>query len=145
MSQRLILKNIIVFLLVLMWVYAASSKLMDFNLYKAQMYRQYLPTFLKDNLVYFLPPLELGVAIALSFESLAKAALYSSFIMLSAFTLYIALVLTKFMGKVPCSCGGIISHMGWTVHLFFNLFFMLINACGIFIFLRERRLSKTSE
>ncbi|MGZ6416640.1 MAG: MauE/DoxX family redox-associated membrane protein, partial [Bacteroidia bacterium] len=68
MSQRLIIKNIFIFILVLLWIYAAFSKLLDFNLFKGQMHRQMLPIFLKTSLVYILPPVEIGAALLLLFD-----------------------------------------------------------------------------
>lgn len=138
-SQGLILKQIIIFLLVLLWMYAASSKLLDFGMFKAQMHRQVLFPFLKTSLVYVLPAIEICLAFSLLFDFTQKAALYLSFALLSAFSIYIALGTSKILGRVPCSCGGILKNMSWTTHLVFNLFFLLLTAFCIHIIRRERR------
>jgi hypothetical protein len=45
-------------------------------------------------------------------------------------------------GRIPCSCGGLISSLSWTQHLFFNLFFLLANAIVLSIYpVKERRYS----
>jgi putative oxidoreductase len=131
--------QIVCFLLILLWVYAAVSKLIDFNSFKVQLQRQVLPPQLKILLIYLLPPAEILTAILLLSEQSQKAGLYISFIMLFAFTIYIGLAISNAFGKVPCSCGGVLTHLGWKNHLIFNIFFLLLTASGIYIAHREGR------
>jgi hypothetical protein len=139
MSAKLIVKNFIVFALVLLWVYAAASKTMEFKMFKVQMNRQALPLFLKESLVYVLPPLEILTVGLLLSEKTLTSGLCLSAILLSVFTAYIGLAVFKILDKVPCSCGGILSSMGWNVHFIFNLIFLLLTFIGIYVFRRERR------
>ena len=129
----------ICFLLILLWAYAASSKLMDFGMFKAQMQKQMLFPFLKTLMPYLLPPAEIIIVISLLFERLQKIGIYFSFAALLAFTIYIGLGIAKVFGRVPCSCGGILNRMGWGTHFLFNIFFLLLTALGIYIINRERR------
>ena len=107
-----IILQIICFLLILMWVYAASSKLMDFGLFRAQMNLQILPPYLKTLLVYLLPPFEILIAVLLLFEASLRLALKLSFLMLFAFTIYIGMAISNSFGKIPCSCGGVFQSHG---------------------------------
>jgi hypothetical protein len=134
MSLRLIFKYSLLFLLILLWVYAAGSKLMEFNLFKAQMRRQVLPEFLKESLVYILPSIELITAVFLLFERTARLGLYLSGVLLFLFTAYVGLAFFRFLDSVPCSCGGILASMGWGVHLIFNVIFLLLTVLGIYQF-----------
>jgi len=68
------------------------------------------------------------------------AGLVFSFWMLLVFTVYIAVAMSKWFGKVPCSCGGILSKMSWGTHLSFNILFLLLTVLGIYISYRERRM-----
>ena len=129
--------HVTVFLLIVLWVYASLSKLLDFRHFQMTMHRQTLFPFLKDLLIYGLPPTELVIAAILLFDKLQKVGLYASFVLLSIFTGYIALVLMQVFGRVPCSCGGILEHMGWTVHLLFNLFFLTITLITLLIIKRK--------
>ena len=129
----------ICFLLILLWVYAASSKLIEFGMFRAQMSKQVLFPFLKKSLPYLLPPVELIIAGSLIFETTQKTGFYISFVMLLAFTAYIGMGLSGVFVKVPCSCGGILSHMSWNVHFIFNIFFLLLTVFGIYIVRGERR------
>ncbi len=139
MSQRLIIKNVIIFTLVFLWVYAAASKVLDFNMFKGQMHRQVLPHFLKVSLVYILPPLELSAAILLLFERTQLRGFVLSFGLMVLFTLYVGAAVFRFFDNVPCSCGGLLSEMGWDAHFIFNLIFLLLTAIGLIISYRERR------
>jgi hypothetical protein len=141
MSAKLFIKNIIIFALVLLWVYAAASKLVDFNMFRGQMYRQILPDFAKSTLIYLLPPLELAAAILLLFDRTQFAGFSISLTLMAAFTFYVGLAVFRIFDHVPCSCGGLLSKMGWDAHFIFNLFFTLLAAIGFIIIYRERRLT----
>ena len=135
--QNIIL--LICFMLISLWMYAVTSKLMDFNMFSVQMHRQLLFPILKDTLPYLLPATELLATILLAFSSTRFSGLLLSFFMLLAFTVYIGFAMSRLMGKIPCSCGGILNKMSWGTHLFFNLFVLLFTACGIYLVYRGRR------
>ena len=132
------LTHAITFLLILLWVYAAVSKLIDFRHFKYEMHNQALLPFVQELLIYLLPPAEIIVALLLMFEKWTIWGLYCSALLLTLFTIYISMTLVHFFKYVPCSCGGILEHMGWTPHLFFNLFFLLITLTTLYITKKER-------
>lgn len=142
MSYRLIVKQVILFALVLLWVYAAASKLLDFNMFRAQMHRQVLPHFLSGSLPYILPEIELAAALMLLFDRTQFAAFCISLVLMIAFTIYIGGAVFRFYDRIPCSCGGVLSGMGWDGHFIFNIFFLLLTAVGFTITYRERRPAK---
>ena len=125
------------FLLILLWIYAAFSKLIDFRLFEAAMNNQPLSPSLKTLLILFLPPVEIVVALLLSFRLTLKKGLYASLVLLLLFTGYISLSLTHFFAHIPCSCGGILEKMGWQAHLYFNLCFILITIAALIIVTRK--------
>lgn len=131
--------DVISFLLILLFVYTAASKLLDFGQFKAQMYNQTLPHEVASGLIWTLPGIEIIAAILLLFEQTRLAGLYLSNVLMILFTGYIALVLLGYFGRVPCSCGGVIKSLGWKNHLLINLFFLLLSILGIFTINRERR------
>lgn len=136
MSTKLIFKYFVSFALILLWVYAAASKLMDWDHFKWEMRNQVLPVPLKEALIYVLPLIELITAGLLIYEKTFAAGIWSSLILLTLFTGYIGLVLGHTFRHIPCSCGGILQHMGWTEHLVFNLFFAALTIATILIFRR---------
>ena len=135
-----IISQIIVFLLILLFVYTATSKLLDFGQFKVQMYNQTLPHVGVIILIWTLPPFEILTALLLLFQKTRLEGLYLSIFLMVLFTGYIILILLGYFGRVPCSCGGVIKTLGWKNHLLFNLFFLMLSFLGIFTTNRERRL-----
>jgi putative oxidoreductase len=126
-------------LLIMLFVYTASSKLMDFGHFKVQMNNQTLPHGIAEFLIYTLPGIEILTSLLLIFSTTRLPGLYIAFILMLLFTGYVGLVLINYFGRVPCSCGGVLKMMGWKTHFIFNLFFLLLTATGIYITDRERR------
>ena len=113
-------------LLILLFVYAAVSKLAGMTAFRHEMHNQNFPADVADTLTFLIPAAELlAVALLLS-EKWQGAGLWLSAALMAAFTGYIALVLAGYWQRVPCSCGGVLKNMSWGPHLFFNLFFLLV-------------------
>lgn len=127
----------ITFLLIGLWVYAAVSKLMDFDRGRSQMLNQVFPPRLGNILVWAVPISELLTAGLLTIKRTITAGLYSSLFLLFAFSLYIGLVMLNVFGRIPCSCGGILEKMSWAQHLVFNLFFLALTIGALFNLTKE--------
>jgi putative oxidoreductase len=126
-------------LLIMLFVYAAASKLLIFDAFGSQLHKQPFPSVFADVLQYVIPLSEiLAVALLLSSRYL-YAGLLLSFSLLLVFTGYIVLVLIHFWSSIPCPCGGILSHLSWSAHLVFNSFFIGLTLIGISIHFKERR------
>jgi putative oxidoreductase len=121
------IKNICIALLILMWTYASLSKLLNYPESQTAMRNQIFPIWIADLLSFSIPILELTVAALLVFPHLHKMGKWISLTLLSAFTLYIIGIELLLFGRIPCSCGGIISGFSWIQHLLFNLTFIMIN------------------
>jgi hypothetical protein len=133
------IQSILNALLIILFIYAAISKLLTFSEFRQQLYNQTFPHRLGGILLYLLPAIELGTVALLCFKRTAVAGLIFSAILLAAFTSYISLVMLRFWNRVPCSCGGILSHMSWGVHLAFNCTFLIMNLIAIILYFKERR------
>ena len=96
--------ELICFLLVLLFVYAAVTKLLDYNNFKIQLSKSPLLKGSGTYIAVLLPLLELLAAGMLIFPSSRKTALVISFLLLLLFTLYITYMLMT-EKKLPCSCG----------------------------------------
>jgi uncharacterized membrane protein YphA (DoxX/SURF4 family) len=122
--------DIVCVLLAILFVYAALTKLMVFDEFKAQISKSPLIMHHSWWLVWAVPTVELVVSAILFIPRLRLFALYSSFFIMFVFTIYIGFMLL-FSPNLPCSCGGILSTMGWKEHFFFNVAFTTIAAVGI--------------
>ncbi|MXV16080.1 MauE/DoxX family redox-associated membrane protein [Hufsiella ginkgonis] len=137
-ARRAVFPEIVVnaacFLLILLWTYAALSKLADYSQARQQMLNQLFPFWLSGILVWLVPVTELVAAGLLSAARTRKQGLYLSSVLMAVFTGYIILVMCRVFDRVPCSCGGILSAMSWRVHLVFNLFFLVLAFTAICLF-----------
>lgn len=133
--------NVICFMLILLWVYAAISKLIDYPTARGEMLNQVFPKKTALFLVWAVPTCELVTALLLSIPLTVYVGFKISFGLLVCFTIYIALGLIHVFSRVPCTCGGVISQMSWGEHLAFNLFFLALTFIAIIIYRNERRIS----
>ena len=123
--------NLITAVIAVLFFYAATSKLMDYSKSAWEMHNQVFPDTIAGILTWFIPVIELILMLALLFPKTRIKALWGSLFLLSAFTIYIGIVITGVFGRVPCSCGGILKNMPYHLHLIFNLFFIAIALTGL--------------
>ncbi|MGF7073828.1 putative oxidoreductase [Mucilaginibacter sp. 3215] len=132
-------QSFIISLLIMLFIYAALSKLLTFSDFRQQLYNQNFSHSFAASLTYCLPVAEIVTAGLLSFKRTVLTGLFLSAILLVAFTGYISLVMLHYWDRVPCSCGGILNHMSWTAHLIFNWFFLILNLMAIYFHYAERK------
>jgi uncharacterized membrane protein YphA (DoxX/SURF4 family) len=130
-NSRIIL-TIICQLYILLFVYAAVSKLLDFENFQVQLGQSPLLNIFASWLAWLIPLIELIIATAFCFHSIRFWALYASFVLMVLFTAYIYIIL-NYSSYVPCSCGGILEKLGWTEHLVFNIVFVVLAITGLFL------------
>jgi hypothetical protein len=126
-----ILLELISGLLILLFVYAAVTKVADFKTTLHEIDNQVLPHWLTPWLAVGIPLAELLIVAGLFTRRFKMAALYASLALMAVFTIYIGLALLNVYQRMPCSCGGVLKHMGWRAHFFFNLFYVLITLVAI--------------
>lgn len=134
--------ELIAILLIVLFIYTASSKLLDIAAFRKQMLNQPLPETLKQNLVWLVPVSEITTSIFLIFKRLRLYGFLLAFLLMLAFTFYVSLILAKAFSYIPCSCGGILNTLSWEAHLIFNIVCTLLALAGIIIE-RKRRLMMT--
>ncbi|PSL48204.1 hypothetical protein CLV51_1021068 [Chitinophaga niastensis] len=126
--------DVITYLLILLFVYTAATKLLLFGSFKVQMTQQPLPRVFVPVLIIGIPLIEILIACCLLIPRLKKTGLFASLFLMSAFTIYVGYMLVSVPHhSLPCSCGGIIKQMTWKQHLFFNLFYTLLAFTGVLL------------
>ncbi|WP_316799692.1 MauE/DoxX family redox-associated membrane protein [Pedobacter frigidisoli] len=133
------IEKICISLLIILWVYTAGSKLLEFNSFKHQLFMQHFSFGIENILVYALPITELFTAFLLCKKQTLSTGLTISIALLSTFTIYIALILTGLNTKAPCSCGGVLNFLNWKTHLIFNLTLVALNAWVIYHHRQKRK------
>jgi uncharacterized membrane protein YphA (DoxX/SURF4 family) len=129
-KPQIILIEIISALLIFLFVYAAISKLLDYQKFQVQLSQSPLLTAFAAWVSWIIPSLEIIISIMLAFSKFRLLGLYASFSLMVMFTAYI-IAITKFSDYVPCSCGGVLQNMSWNQHLIFNIGFVLLAFVGI--------------
>lgn len=137
---RKITVEIIVFLYILLFVYAALTKLMDFHKFSVQLGQSPMLTNYAGLLSWSVPAAELAISILLILPVTRLAGLYAAFSLMVMFTAYIILA-SNFSDYVPCSCGGVIESMSWTEHLIFNSAFLLMAVTAALLHVRNTKSS----
>ena len=124
------LVSIIQFLLILLFTYAACSKLADHAMFRVQLIRFPVLGTGAAFLSWCIPLAELLTVLLLFVPRFQLTGLYASAILLTGFTLFLVLMLAVDK-NLPCSCGGIIAKLSWKQHIAFNCFFILVTVAGI--------------
>jgi len=140
--KKQIVVEIIIFLYLVLFLYAAGTKLLDYDRSVAQLAQSPLLTPYADWIAWFVPLCEIVVAILLMISRTRRSGLYAAFGMMVMFTFYIIAILT-FSEELPCACGGILSSLHWKEHLVFNLVFVILSVIGIALINKEDKADKT--
>lgn len=118
-------------LLAVVFAYTAVSKVYDWYGTKMALTNQIFPNWISEILLYGLPLVEVAVAVMLLLPGTRRTALVLGILLMTAFTAYVATVMTGVFGRIPCSCGGVISSLSWGEHLVFNLAVLGIAIWGL--------------
>jgi hypothetical protein len=124
--------EIISALLLFLFIYAALSKLLDFDKFKYQISQSPFITNISWLVVWAIPLGEISISILLIIKRTRVAGLYLSYFLMLLFTGYIFMML-RYSSYLPCSCGGVLSNMSWKQHFVFNLAFTGLSVAGIII------------
>ncbi|MEC7784436.1 MAG: MauE/DoxX family redox-associated membrane protein [Bacteroidota bacterium] len=113
------------YLFVVLWVYAATAKLLNSEAFSIQLGQSPLLSAYAGILVWLVPLSEYVLSTLLLFPKTKTIGLYGSLCLMTAFTTYIIIIL-NYADFVPCSCGGILEALSWTEHLLFNIACILL-------------------
>lgn len=117
-------------LFILLYLYAALNKILDFEKFKVQLGQSPILTDYAWIIAWLIPGIEIIISILLLFQRTLVIGLYSAFGLMVMFTAYIIVIL-NFADRIPCSCGGILERMGWNAHLVFNIGFVFLGIVGV--------------
>jgi len=119
------ISEIICLLYTILFVYAAVSKLLNFENFEVQLGQSPLLSIYASWISWLVISIELLIAAALLVPKLQSIGLYAALGLMTMFSAYIFIIL-KFSSFIPCSCGGILEKMSWNMHLIFNCIFIVL-------------------
>lgn len=120
------------YLFILLFLYAATSKVLDYENFRVQLAQSPLLSAFAGPVSWGVPLLEIVIAIMLLVSIWRTAGLFAAFGLMVMFTAYIHIIL-NYSAFVPCSCGGILEKLGWTQHMIFNAIFILLSVIAILL------------
>ncbi|QQX76467.1 MULTISPECIES: MauE/DoxX family redox-associated membrane protein [Aequorivita] len=124
--------NVISLLFIVLFVYAAISKLLDFETFTVQLAQSPVLSAYAGIIAWMVPSMEICISVLLISERTRTLALYAAFFLMIMFTAYIFIIL-NYSDFIPCSCGGVLENLSWTQHLIFNVVFIAMAAVAIFL------------
>jgi hypothetical protein len=125
--------EIISSLFILLFIYTAVSKLIDYEHFRYTLRGAPLIREKGKILVWLIPAAEIAVSTLLFFPKTRKTGLWGSLMLMILFTGYIAYML-YFSPVRACHCGGVIEKMTWNQHFIFNIFFTLLAVLGLWLY-----------
>ena len=122
----------ITFLFILLFLYAAFTKLIDGNKFYDNVNNSPIlgGEVIASLISWIIPFAELAVALLLSWSKTRLIGMYAGLGLLMIFTAYIVGILF-FSPYIPCSCGGVTTLLSWNQHLLFNLLCVVLAVFGI--------------
>jgi hypothetical protein len=131
-KQAVLIVDIISAAILLLFLYTAVSKLLDYQHFKSVLIMSPLLRPLAGIIAWALPVGEIGIVLLLVFQKAKLKGLYTAFITLVVFTIYI-IYMVIFTPRLPCSCGGVLKSLTWSQHIVFNLFVLLLITIAILL------------
>ena len=131
--------ELISLLYVLLFVYAAISKLLDFENFSVQLGQSPLLSAFADWVSFLVPIVELVICVFIIIPKFRGIGLLASYGLMVMFTVYIFIVL-HYTAFVPCSCGGVLEKLNWTQHLIFNTVFVILAILALRFYFSNKEL-----
>ncbi|WP_333865565.1 MauE/DoxX family redox-associated membrane protein [Sphingobacterium sp.] len=118
--------------MILFWVYVGIEKFWQLSAFHIALQQQPVISILAPILFWLLPLLEIsiGALLGLPARRLQHWGWIASTIMITLFSIYIALGVLDVYDKKPCMCTSFLSHISWTAHLIFNLLILGLSLAG---------------
>ncbi|MBC9915551.1 MauE/DoxX family redox-associated membrane protein [Chitinophaga varians] len=133
------LSDIASFAYILLFSYAAMSKLFDMKLFHLQLKLQPFGPTLIPFIMWGVPVVELLIVSVLLIPRYKYLGLKLATGLMIIFTGYISIAELGVFKKIPCSCGGVISKLTWGQHLWFNLFFLVFGGVALLLHYNKNR------
>ncbi|MCX2681897.1 hypothetical protein OOZ15_18235 [Galbibacter sp. EGI 63066] len=129
--------EIISILFILLFIYTSINKLLNIKTFYMRLANFPFISSYAFWVAWGVPVLEIIITVLFFLPKYRLSALYASFTLMSIFTAYIILVL-RVSNSIPCSCGGVISSLGWKEHIVFNCAFIGLALWGIILINRNK-------
>jgi uncharacterized membrane protein YphA (DoxX/SURF4 family) len=121
-------EGISIFFMIL-FLYTGASKIFEYEIFREQVMGIPLLKPFSAVVPWLIPLLEFAISVMLFLPLWRRRGLIASACLMICFTVYV-IVLFITSPTLPCSCGGIISDLSWSQHLFFNIGCVILAVLG---------------
>lgn len=135
-SKREWLVEVVSAMLIVLFIYGALAKLIDYDKFRLQLGQSPVLTAFAGTVVWLVPAVEIVISVMLMSKRFRLAGLYAAYSLMVMFTAYIV-VITRFSEYIPCSCGGVLEKLSWDQHLAFNIGFVVLSFVAIAIYPKD--------
>ena len=125
--------EVISFLFILLFTYAAITKLMELEKFRIQIGQSPLLTDIARPVAVIVPVTEILISFLLAIPKLRFIGLLMALNLMVMFTTYVFIIM-NFSEYIPCSCGGVLQSLGWQGHLILNLVFVVLGIIGVLVY-----------
>jgi len=122
--------DLISYLFILLFIYTASSKIFTFQDFNNVLHA--VPIFGRYHLVIsvLIISAEIIIGAMLIIPFTKRTGLLAALILMIIFTIYL-IYMVSFEKVLPCSCGGVISHLSWKNHIWFNTGLIFLSSLSL--------------
>jgi hypothetical protein len=131
-SLRYWFSEVVAALFVLLLLYTAISKFLDYKGFAKAMLHSPLIADFSQSLAYAIPTIEMAIVILLAIPLTRRHGLKVATGLMALFTSYVAYMLLA-SSKLPCTCGGIFEQLNWKEHLLLNSAFLMLGISSLII------------
>ncbi|MDF2192626.1 MauE/DoxX family redox-associated membrane protein [Paraflavitalea sp. CAU 1676] len=135
--KRAIIIEVIATLFMILFIYTAISKIMDFAIFKEQLSESPILHSFAVPVAIGIPALEILLTAGLLIPRWRLRAFYASTALMVAFTIYI-IVLMNVAEHLPCSCGGVLAQLSWGEHIVFNSVYIVLGILAILLHRKQQ-------
>ncbi|AIM39243.1 hypothetical protein KO02_23055 [Sphingobacterium sp. ML3W] len=124
-------KNSYIFIVVqysfiLLWGSSATLKLLNISETKQELLLQPFPIWMCDILWWLLPVLHIALVLVLLYRPAVSLGIKLSTMLITMYTLYLLIGVTKLMGSTPCTCAGLWPTNNHWLHIILNSIFIIL-------------------
>ena len=118
--------------MLLFWIYVGIDKVWQLHAFKIALTQQPIISYLAPVLFWLLPVLEVSLGLLLAFPSqkVQSWGWKASILLISVFTVYIALGVLDVYEQKPCMCSSFLSNVTWNTHLVINSVILALSILG---------------
>jgi len=131
--KRKIIVDVISYLIILLFLYTGINKIIAFTEFRFDI-SQSLGWNWGQIIAVIIPTAEILISVGLLLPKTQHASLFSAFLLMAIFTLYVTyMLLLVTPHNRACTCGGILRQMSWQQHLVFNVAYTALGFMGYWL------------